>query len=99
MLQVYKRINDADSTKRLLAQHDYDPMGQLKQKQIGQLPTDNNFLETQLYTYNIRGWLTGINKDYANGSTDHKFGMQLNYDWGFDHNGWRTRRGRNPEDE
>src|SRR5258708_29758 len=29
LLQVYKTINDADSTKRLLAQHVYDQLGQL----------------------------------------------------------------------
>ncbi|MEJ0101421.1 MAG: hypothetical protein WDO19_02195 [Bacteroidota bacterium] len=42
-------------------------------------------LETLDYTYNIRGWLKGINKDYANntGETDRWFGMELNYDWGF----------------
>src|SRR5258708_325362 len=87
LLQVYKTINDADSTKRLLAQHVYDQLGQLKQKQLGQLP-DNSFLETQDYSYNIRGWLKGINKDYANNDNSHGgnsrwFGMELNYDWGF----------------
>jgi len=41
--------------------------------------------------YNIRGWLKGINTDYANGANEtipgtggHWFGMELNYDWGFD---------------
>jgi hypothetical protein len=87
LLQVYKVINDADSTKRLIAQHVYDQMGQLKQKQLGQLP-DNSFLETQDYSYSIRGWLKGINKDYANNDNSHGgnarwFGMELNYDWGF----------------
>jgi RHS repeat-associated protein len=87
LLQVYTMINDADSTKRLIAQHDYDQLGQLKQKQLGQLP-DNSFLETQDYTYNIRGWLKGINKDYANNDNSHNgndrwFGMDLSYDWGF----------------
>jgi hypothetical protein len=61
-------------------------MGQLMQKQVGQL-ADNSFLETQDYTYNIRGWLKGINKDYANNNTsggDNRwFGMELSYDWGF----------------
>ncbi len=87
VLQVYKTINDQDSTKRLLAQHTYDQMGQLLQKQIGQL-TDGSYLETQDYTYNIRGWLKGINKDYANNDNTRNannrwFGMDLCYDWGF----------------
>jgi RHS repeat-associated protein len=88
LLEVYKTINDADSTKRLLARSDYDQMGQLKQKHLGQLPTDGSFLETQDYSYNIRGWLKGINKDYANndntnGGNNRWFGMEMSYDWGF----------------
>jgi RHS repeat-associated protein len=91
LLQVYKTINDADSTNRLIAQQAYDQMGQLKQKQLGQLPGEETFLETQDYSYNIRGWLQGINKDYANNDNSHGgntrwFGMELNYDWGFTHN-------------
>ncbi len=90
VLQVYKTINDQDSTKRLIAQHVYDQMGQLLQKRIGQL-TDGSYLETQDYTYNIRGWLKGINKDYANNDNSHNannrwFGMDLSYDWGFTNN-------------
>jgi RHS repeat-associated protein len=88
LLEVYKTINDADSTRRLLARSDYDQMGQLKQKHLGQLPADGSFLETQDYSYNIRGWLKGINKDYANNDNSHGgntrwFGMELSYDWGF----------------
>ena len=43
-------------------------------------------LETLNYSYNIRGWMTGINKDYVdvNGTNQSAaFGMELNYDWGF----------------
>ncbi len=87
LLQCYKTINDQDSTKRLLCQYSYDQLGQIKQKQLGQLP-DGSFLETQDYSYNIRGWLKGINKDYANNDNSHGgnnrwFGMELSYDWGF----------------
>ena len=37
------------------------------------------------YTYNVRGWLKSINKDFANGitNTGKSFGMELSYDWGF----------------
>ena len=85
LTQVYKTVND--TSKRLLAQHAFDQMGQLLQKQLGQL-TDGSFLETQAYAYNIRGWLKGINKDYANNDNSHGadnrwFGMDLSYDWGF----------------
>ena len=88
LLEVFKTINDADSTKRLLARHQYDQMGQLKQKLLGQQPVIGSFLETQDYSYNIRGWLKGINKDYSNNDNSHGgngrwFGMELSYDWGF----------------
>ncbi|MHA4811564.1 DUF6443 domain-containing protein [Flavitalea flava] len=90
LLQVYKTINDDVNTKRLLSQSAYDQLGQLKQKQIGQVP-GSSFLETLDYSYNIRGWLKGINKDYANNDNSHGgnsrwFGMELNYDWGFSNN-------------
>jgi len=91
LLEVYKSINEADSTKRLIARNDYDQLGQLKQKHLGQLPANSSFLETQDYTYNIRGWLKGINKDYTNNDNSHSannrwFGMELSYDWGFGSN-------------
>jgi len=88
ILQVYKTVNDTST--RLLSQHDYDQLGQLKQKQLGQTAT-GSFLETQDCSYNIRGWLKGINRDYADndnshGANDRWFGMDLSYDWGFDNN-------------
>ncbi|MBS1665195.1 MAG: hypothetical protein JST68_29385 [Bacteroidetes bacterium] len=87
LMEVYKTINDADSTRRLIVRGDYDQMGQLKKKQLGQVG-DGSFLETQDYAYNIRGWLKGINQDYANNENRHGangrwFGMDLSYDWGF----------------
>jgi hypothetical protein len=86
VLQVYTTINDVDSTRRLIVQNSYDQMGQLMQKQLGQLP-DSSFLETQALSYNIRGWLKGINRDYANNNTGGAdnawFGMDLSYDWGY----------------
>ena len=87
VLQVYETINDQDSTKRLLAQNAYDQLSQLQTRQLGQT-TSGSFLETQDYAYNIRGWLKGINRDYANndnsrGANNRWFGMDLSYDWGF----------------
>ncbi len=85
ILQTYTTVND--TAKRLVSQEIYDQVGQLMQKQIGQLP-DSSFLETQGFTYNIRGWLKGINSDYAdnvnnNGDDNRWFGEDLSYDWGF----------------
>lgn len=87
VLQVHTTINDQDSTKRLIAQNTYDALSQLQTKQIGQT-AGGTFLETQDYSYNIRGWLKGINRDYANNDNSHSannrwFGMDLSYDWGY----------------
>lgn len=86
-LQEYETINDNAANTRLLAQMSYDNLGKLKQKQLGQ-KSDGTFLETQDMSYNIRGWLQGINRDYANNNnsrgTDNRwFGLELDYDWGF----------------
>jgi hypothetical protein len=37
-------------------------------------------VDSLVYDYNIRGWLTGINKNYLAGTTNHYFGMELAYD-------------------
>ncbi len=83
-LKLYKKINDAG--EKLVSESSYDALGQLTEKKLGQ-KADESFVETLHYEYNIRGWLRGINKDYANGSsTNSWFGMELNYDWGFENN-------------
>jgi RHS repeat-associated protein len=41
-------------------------------------------VETLTYNYTIRGWLKGINRNYANsGSGGNWFGIDLSYDYGF----------------
>lgn len=108
LLEVFKTINDDAGTRVRIAANEYDELGQLKKKAIGQKKDENGDytsdpLEWQEYTYNIRGWLQGINKGYARGASQGIapwFGMELNYDWGFDiknYNGniagtrWRSR--------
>lgn len=94
ILNVWKTINDNETKKALIVSNAYDELGQLKQKKVGQQKNTNgsyssNPLETLDYTYNIRGWLKSINKDYANGLTAAGaswFGMELNYDGGFTSN-------------
>jgi hypothetical protein len=81
-------INSAEAT---IAQNKYNELGQLQEKDLGlqrNSLTDNSYTSTPVdvlnYEYNIRGWLRGINKDYArNGSTSAWFGMELCYDFGF----------------
>lgn len=90
LLNISKKINDDNNTKRTLVEYTYDKMGQAKTKRLGQKRNADGTLSTQPldileYDYNIRGWLTGINANFTKTATDNSkyFGMQLSYDWGF----------------
>src|SRR6202011_249177 len=81
-----------NSQKDTLATYQYDELGRLALKKLGRARSSlTNFaytanpIDTMRYTYNIRGWLRGINKDYANkiNSASNWFGMELDYDYGF----------------
>ncbi|HML57989.1 MAG TPA: DUF6443 domain-containing protein [Ferruginibacter sp.] len=86
LLKVYKTINDDEGNKKLIAEQEYDDLGRLTVKKLGS-NSSNDPIETLHYEYNIRGWMKGINMDYARGvSSNNWFGMELNYDWGFEHN-------------
>ncbi|MBO9205245.1 MULTISPECIES: RHS repeat domain-containing protein [Niastella] len=95
--EIWKIINDESDKKALITKNEYDELGQLVHKALGHkkdisgnyTAIANDPLEVLDYSYNIRGWLTGINKDYVNGvATPNRqnpwFGMELNYDKGFD---------------
>ncbi len=98
VLEIWKTINDDNSKKALIARNQYDALGNLLKKEVGEKRNPNNSyssatLETLDYTYNIRGWMKGINAGYAHpelpGSSNQSgrlFGMELSYDWGFDQN-------------
>ncbi|HSC39898.1 MAG TPA: hypothetical protein VLD19_18575, partial [Chitinophagaceae bacterium] len=69
---------------KVLAEYTYDEYGKLKTKKLA--PGYNGSqMELLSYDYNIQGWLTGINKNFAL-STDnsdqwtHFFGLSLGYD-------------------
>ena len=91
LINTYKRLNKADlvtsTPEKLLAAISYDELGQLKKKDLRPVNSQSQQvpLESLGYEYNIRGWLTGINKDYARGvsNINNWFGMQLSYDYGF----------------
>lgn len=85
VVEVRKTINDLAA--KTIVRNTYDAYGRLIQKRLGVNPTGtgNAPIETLDYTYNIRGWLTSINKDYSRGNqVDRWFGMELSYDWGFE---------------
>ena len=70
---IYKNIDGAPSDQ-LIDSLQYDELGQLHAKYLG------NKMDSLVYDYNVRGWLTGINKNYVGGTTNHYFGMELGYD-------------------
>lgn len=94
LLKTWKTINDEDAKKLLVSSREYDELGQVRKKELGQRrdPATANYItgtyiEKLEYNYNVRGWLKGINKDFVNNlptSNDRYFGMELNYDWGFE---------------
>lgn len=57
----------------------YNALGQLSRKKLAP-DYDAIGLDTLASTYNIRGWLTAINKGYVEGTHDAWFGMELGYD-------------------
>ncbi|CAA9197339.1 hypothetical protein FLA105534_01583 [Flavobacterium bizetiae] len=68
-------------TVQLLAANKYDELGQLESKNVGD--TIGNARQKVDFTYNIRGWLTGINNiDNLEDSSDPKdlFAFKINYD-------------------
>ncbi|WP_121329946.1 MULTISPECIES: DUF6443 domain-containing protein [unclassified Flavobacterium] len=67
-------------TIQLMASNEYDNLGQLKNKIVGN--TTGSPLQKVDYTYNIRGWLTDINdtKDLKQGTEPRDlFAFRINY--------------------
>ncbi|HET6256664.1 MAG TPA: DUF6443 domain-containing protein [Puia sp.] len=69
---VYKNVDNAGSDQ-LIDSIQYNELGQLSAKYLG------NQVDSLIYTYNIRGWLNGINKNYVAGTANHYFGMEIGY--------------------
>jgi RHS repeat-associated protein len=91
LLTVKKNLkddNDAASvatTQRTIASYTYDPLGQVQEKKIGQKTISGSApqsdpIENQVSSYNIRGWLLGINRDYVKDASTNFFGFELGYD-------------------
>jgi RHS repeat-associated protein len=69
----------------VIAENVYNELGQLKTKKLGRKPNDPATpLEILDYSYNIRGWLLGMNRNEMTtaGSTSNSryFGFELGYD-------------------
>ncbi|MEP3443757.1 MAG: DUF6443 domain-containing protein, partial [Flavobacteriaceae bacterium] len=81
----------SSGAEELIVYNDYDELGQLQAKKVGGTPgTDyagTTGLQTVDYTYNVRGWLTGINDDddtdlSLTKATADLFGFRLGYNEG-----------------
>ena len=76
---------DDDAGYKITVSYKYNELNRRVRKILSPNYNSGQSLETIDYTYNIRGWLTGINKDYAlgeynNSQWEHYFGMYLGYD-------------------
>ncbi len=89
LLKLYSKNNTdvSDINKyKTLSQVFLDEFGRAKSKNIGEDPANlGSPLEIQDFSYNIQGWLTGINKDYSLSSVnssqwDRHFGMYFGYE-------------------
>ena len=76
VVQTTRQVND-NGVNKVVSKKAYDALGRLNQDTLG------NNIESLNYNYNIRGWLRGINQGYITGGSNHYFGMELNYDYGF----------------
>lgn len=92
LIETIKTLNDETSKSTIISSNEYNEFGQLHKKSLGQQkdPLTGNYISVPIeelnYKYNVRGWLQGINKDFLEdlpSGNGRWFGMELNYDWGF----------------
>ncbi|MBW8683305.1 DUF6443 domain-containing protein [Chitinophaga rhizophila] len=84
---ITKRLNDNPALQLSVAAMDYDALGRLKTKKLS-VSADSGPQESQVYEYDLRGRLTGINRPFVNtpNSTANWFGQTLSYESGFTNN-------------
>ncbi|PUZ29882.1 hypothetical protein DCC81_08035 [Chitinophaga parva] len=83
LTSLRQRLNNNSALDRVVSQNEYDALGRPAQKLLG--VANGGQQESLAYTYNIRGWLTSINKDYVttDGNTSNWFGQLIGFDNGF----------------
>ncbi len=81
---VYNKAADGSlSTAEVhpIVNNTYNELGQLTRKILAPSYNNGAGLETLNYDYNIRGWLLGVNRDYARDANNtNYFGFDLGYD-------------------
>ncbi|MFZ1527278.1 MAG: DUF6443 domain-containing protein [Ferruginibacter sp.] len=87
LVQTEKKLSNtlvnanAMSAYKVIAKNEYDALGRVKKKILAPAYNSNAGLETQNYDYNIRGWMLGVNRDYAkDAASNNYFGFDLGYD-------------------
>ncbi|MEM9859238.1 MAG: DUF6443 domain-containing protein [Bacteroidota bacterium] len=88
LLATWHQVNDEESV--LLAQNEYNELGQLIEKNLHQVSPAGGgagvgqFAQSVDYGYNIRGWLTSINNaQLANTVENNDIGQAIDY-WGME---------------
>jgi RHS repeat-associated protein len=62
-------VQDVDNTEEVtLIESTYNELGQLLTKKLHQSASHPSYLQKLDYSYNIRGWLNGINQPYGDGT-------------------------------
>jgi hypothetical protein len=74
LLSITKQLNDNPAFTKTIVQNEYDALGHLKKKTVG------NGLESLNYDYNLRGWVLGVNRNYVKDAATNYFGFDLGYD-------------------
>lgn len=95
LLSVSKKVDNSQPV--IIVNNVYNQIGQIIRRSQGQQRNidytyNNAAVDTLDYSYNIRGWMNGINRGYANptvyateasAQSDRWFGIELAYDFGF----------------
>jgi RHS repeat-associated protein len=83
LTRLSKKYGTQDYKK--IAEYSYDEYGRSRNTKLSPDYNSGAGIESLKYDYNIQGWLTGINKDYALANSmlnqwDHFFGAYFGYD-------------------
>lgn len=83
VLRTYQQL-DNQVNPTTLAEMRYNELGSVVEKKMGK-KTDNSFLQTVNYRYNIKGWMTHINDAQLSTALTDKdvFGFEIVYDQDF----------------
>ncbi len=76
ILRTVHKINDQPEV--VLSEYEYNELGQLAVKKLHSEDGGQTFTESITNTYNVRGWLCGINDPYNPGAS--LFSLRLNYE-------------------